>query len=234
MGEPWPRRWLTYQTNTDQSSDKEPHADSCDKEVTGSIPRPRLLTPRHLGPFSVDSACSSRVSCVRSPQVLHLPQHAHRYNWQSCKCRWLMVFLCGPAANWWLVTFALNQLVHSNDPLDSERRTTERLSKQECAAALKPSTPVVVTCKTPQWWLEQNQLMFIVVIRENLLRTLQTLPNTHLEIPSCSSSASALPLPAPCSLKHLLCIIHSRILTGLGKLVVVGWKCNYRLTSYVS
>lgn len=148
MGEPWPRRWLTYQTNTDQSSDKEPHADSCDKEVTGSIPRPRLLTPRHLGPFSVDSACSSRVSCVGSPQVLHLPQHAHRYNWQSCKCRWLMVLLCGPAANWWLVTFALNQLVHSNDPLDSERRTTERLSKQECVAPkpLEISLQALNTC----------------------------------------------------------------------------------------
>lgn len=105
MGEPWPQRWSTYQTNADQSSDKEPHVDSCDTEVTSSTPRPRPLIPCHLGPFCVDLACSPRVR-VASPQVLPPCSHS------SKTCRLLTVCLWGPAVNWWLVTslFTLNQL----------------------------------------------------------------------------------------------------------------------------
>lgn len=64
MGEPWPQRWLTYQNQQRSKQWQAATCESCDKKVTGSTPRLRLLNPGHLG-LGVFSAliheCYSRV-----------------------------------------------------------------------------------------------------------------------------------------------------------------------------
>lgn len=109
MCEPWPQRWLTYQTCTDQSIDKELHVDSCDKEVAGSAAWPRDPIPPHWGPFSLELLCPP--CCTGSLQgfnLLHTVQgtlHVRLTGKSASKdgCRSVCVSTCS-------IAFTLNQL----------------------------------------------------------------------------------------------------------------------------